>query len=68
MLLQERGISTNICDNTTDNTIANLLDAQANEFDYGTTRCVFYFEKKECTLIVTLTINHNHVFCPVTPP
>ncbi|KAK2458162.1 MADS-box transcription factor [Trifolium repens] len=34
---EERGISTNICDSMTDNTIANLLDAQVNQFDYGTT-------------------------------
>ncbi|XP_045790035.1 MADS-box transcription factor 17-like [Trifolium pratense] len=41
---QKRGISTNICDNSTNSTIssnnniiANLLDAQANQFDYGTT-------------------------------
>jgi hypothetical protein len=68
MLLQERGITTNICDNTTDNTIANLLDAQVNQFDYGTTRCVFYFDKREYTLTVTLSINHNYVFCSVTHP
>ncbi|GAU15493.1 hypothetical protein TSUD_45300 [Trifolium subterraneum] len=50
---QRRGISTYICDNTNDSTISsnndiitNLLDPQANQFDYGTTRTTFKSEKR----------------------
>lgn len=45
MLHQEKGLSTNTCDDSTDltiynnnNIVTNLHDAQVNEFEYG---CVF---------------------------
>lgn len=77
MLHQERGLSTNICDDSTDltfsnnnnNIITNLHDAQVNECEYG---CVFFPSHINLTckfvaptLVIVSMFDIRHVFVSI---